>query len=342
MGQVITERRGLLIRFQDENTHTGWGEIAPFPGLHKEDLPAAETQLLRLQKILPGQNFPPNLPELNGAFDNWLGEYQLFPSVRFGIEMAALNLLADAAGKPLCALLSPNYRKTISLNGLLSGPPEEIHTQLQSLFNEGYKAVKLKVGRQPVEEDIALVREVRKILSANVSLRLDANRAWSLDTAITFGKAVANCTIEYIEEPLADNSLLQQFYAETGLSLALDETLTETEPHALRIPRGVVAFILKPAVLGGFEKTMQFARIAQKFNLNSVISSVFQSGLGLTADACLSACLNKENVPAGLDTYRWLKEDLLVERFKAKNGQVDVMEACRKNQNLRMDFLKLV
>jgi len=342
LGRIFNERRGFLIRFRDENYHTGWGEIAPFPGLHREDLPAAETQLLRLQKVLPGKTLPGNLPELNGAFEDLLGAYHLLPSVRYGVEMAALNLLADAAGTSLSALLSPDYRQTVSLNGLLSGTRKEIHTQLQSLLNEGYKAVKLKVGRQSPEEDIALVREVSKTLPSGVSLRLDANRAWSLETAITFGKAVADCAIEYIEEPLADNSLLEQFHTETTLPLALDETLAETEPDALRIPNGVVAFVLKPAVLGGFEKTMQFARIAQKFNLKSVISSVFQSGLGLTADACLAACLNMQDVPAGLDTYRWLKEDLLVERFAVENGRVDVAEACRKSKNLRMDFLKPV
>jgi hypothetical protein len=62
--------------------------------------------------------------------------------------------------------------------------------------------------------------------------------------------------------------------------------------------------------------------------------------LGLTADACLAAILNEEDVPAGLDTYRWLKEDLLFERFAAQNGRVDVVEAFRKSKNLRVDFLK--
>lgn len=339
MDRVLNERRGLLIRFRDKNNHTGWGEIAPFPGLHRENLSAAEAQLLHLQKILPGQILFHKLPELNGAFEEWLGEYRLFPSVRYGVEMAALNLLADAAGKPLCALLSPLYRKNVSLNGLLSSSPEEIHTQLQTLLKEGYKAVKLKVGRQPVKDDIVLVREVSKTLPPGVSLRLDANRAWSLESAVTFGKEVADCGIEYIEEPLTDGSLLEQFYTETGLPLALDETLADTKPHPLRIPRGVVAFILKPAVLGGFEKTMQLVLIARKFKLKSVISSAFQSGLGLTADACLAACLNTEDVPAGLDTYRWLKEDVLVEKFTAKNGQVDMAEACRKSKDIGEDYL---
>lgn len=336
VGRILAERNGLLIKFQDEKNHFGWGEIAPLPGLHQEDLSAAKAQFLALREVLTGQFLPPGLSQLNGAFEKWLGEYQLFPSVRYGIEMAALNLLADVAGQPLCALLSPNYRRTISINGLLSGSPDEIYSQLRSLVDEGYKAVKLKVGRQSIEQDTALVREIRKNLPATVSLRLDANRAWPLEQALAFGKAVSNCEIEYIEEPLSDNSFLEKFHTETGLPLALDETLKETSPKAFHPAKGITALILKPAALGGFENTMQFARSAQKFDLKAVISSVFQSGLGLAADASLAAILNDKDVPAGLGTYRWLKEDVLVGGFPARNGQVDVVEAFKRSQNLRV------
>jgi len=342
LGRIFNERRGFLIRFRDENNHTGWGEIAPFPGLHKEDLPAAEAQLLHLQKILPGQILPPNLPELNGAFENWLGEYQLFPSVRYGAEMAALNLLADATGKPLCALLSPDYRETVSLNGLLSVSPEEIHRQLQMLLNEGYKVVKLKVGRQSVEDDIALVREVRNALPPGVSLRLDANRAWSLKEALVFGKAVADRGIEYIEEPLTDTSLLEQFHIETGLPLALDETLNGIQAYSLRIPNGVRALILKPSTLGGIERTMWFARLARQHKLKAVISSAFSCGVGLAAEATLAACINEEDVPAGLDTYRWLAEDVLVEKFSLQKGLIQVQETFSRGKNIQLELLEKI
>jgi o-succinylbenzoate synthase len=190
-----------------------------------------------------------------------------------------------------------------------------------------------------VEDDIALVREVKNALPSGVSLRLDANRAWSPEQALTFGKAVADCVIEYIEEPLADNSLLERFHTETGLPLALDETLDDTTPKSFHPIKGVTALILKPAALGGFEKTMQFAGMAQRHNLKPVISGVFQSGLGLTADACLAAGLNEDDVPAGLGTFKWLKEDVLVNKFRAQNGQVNVLEAFEKSRAIRYNLL---
>lgn len=342
MGQAIIERTGLLIRFQDENNHSGWGEIAPFPGLHRENLSTTEAQLLQSQKTLRGHSLPPDLPQLNGAFERWLEEYQLFPSVRCGVETAALNLLANAQGKPLCALLSPRYRSAVSVNALLSGSPEEIRAQLPSLVAEGYKAVKLKVGRQKVHDDAEFVRQVRRALPGSVSLRLDANRAWQLREAVDFGKAIRDCSIEYIEEPLQIPSELNKFHAETGLVLALDETLAEISPGDFRPFPGLAALILKPSVIGGFARTLQLARLAAIHQLKAVISSVFSSGVGLAAEAALAACVNEEDIPAGLDTCRWLAEDLLAEAFPLQNGQIEVEEAFRRGQVIRMEMLERI
>ncbi len=341
-GREIIARAGLLIRLQAEGGHCGWGEIAPFPRLHREVLAAAEAQTRSLRKNLIGQRLPPLLPLPGAAFETWLGKYRLFPSVRYGVETAALNLLANAQGKPLAALLSPRYRSKVSVNALLSGSLEVIKAQLPSLVANGYKAIKLKVGKQKAEDDAGLVREVRAALPAPVSLRLDANRAWQLEEALSFGKAIRDCRIEYIEEPLRDPSELKRFYAETGLPLALDETLAENSPGDFRPFPGLAALILKPSVIGGFARTLQLARLAAIHQLKAVISSVFSSGVGLAAEAALAACVNAEDVPAGLDTCRWLAEDLLAEDFPLQNGQIEVEEAFRRGQVIRMEKLERI
>ncbi len=126
------------------------------------------------------------------------------------------------------------------------------------------------------------------------------------------------------------------------MPIALDETLPETDFTTLSLPNGIVALILKPSVLGGIEKTMQFATYAQNSGIKAVISSAFQSGIGLAAAANLAACMNQQDVPAGLDTYKWLAEDVLAERFTTKDGCVDAEEAYENGKNVRLDLVKLV
>lgn len=336
-GQTLAEREGLIIRIGDEFGHTGLGEIAPFPGLHSEDLPAAREQMPGIRDVLAGRTLPENLHQLNGGFEKWLGRYRLFPSVQFGIESAVLGLLANAAGKPLCALLCPKYRRRISLNGLLTGSKPEVIAQARHLVREGYRALKLKVGRGSIENDIDMVREVRALLPEAVSLRLDANRAWSLENAVMFGKALSGCEIEYIEEPLENPEGLEKFYLATRMPFAFDESFAQTSPDKIQSIKGLAAFILKPGMLGGLERTMQFARIAEKFGLISVISSAFHSGVGLAAEVCLAACLNQSDIPMGFDTYQWLQEDVLIERFKVTNGRFMVKNGYEINKLMDWD-----
>jgi o-succinylbenzoate synthase len=171
-------------------------------------------------------------------------------------------------------------------------------------------------------------------------LRLDANRAWVLAEAVAFGRAVAACRIEYLEEPLTDPVGLTEFHAATGIPTALDESLQECESQTLAIPDGVAALILKPAVLGGLAVTLAFIRLAAAHRLKCVITSVFESGIGLAALAGLAAAAG--GGPHGLDTGRWLGADLLEDSFTADGARIDVDGVYRQSRRLRWGWLERV
>ncbi|MGA1825443.1 MAG: o-succinylbenzoate synthase [bacterium] len=347
-GGLLTERSGFIIRVQNEHKQIAYGEAAPFPNLHAESLDTAKHQLLVLKSELIGQDVPDHLDRLEGGFEQWLGKYNLAPSVRFGIEVALLNLLGKVHNKSLAALLKPDHRTTVSINALVSGKSSTIKEECERFGREGYKAIKLKVGRGALEEDIENVRIARESIDREssektIALRLDANRAWSLEKAIIFGKAVADIPIEYIEEPVADPSQHLTFVRETNIPLALDETLTETSTiNALQNLAGIRAFILKPSVLGSLERTMQLAHFAQNHAILSVISSPFHSSIGRTAEANLAACINEHDIPIGLDTYRWFQKDLTSTGFHVEKGQINLKTVNKNSDNITFDLLQKV
>ncbi len=336
--QELLSRRGFIIRLGDNEGHIGYGEVAPFPGLHRETVETALQQLLALRQDLFGSAPPEAVERLQGGFEHWLGGYGLYPSLRHGLETAVLNYLACRRGITLAALLNPAYRKSLECNALLIDSTE-LAAQAQHLSAAGYPTVKLKVGRQPLEQDIAFVRTARQALGPACSLRLDANRYWDLATAVRFGQAIAACEIEYIEEPLADPEQSTAFQELTGIPVALDESLALANPATLDLPPGVAAFVLKPAVLGGFERTLRFIELARRHHLKTVISSVFESGIGLAALANYAAAVCGP-VPIGLDTYRWLREDLPEQRFTADGGRIDVDGVDERARRLRAGLLK--
>lgn len=171
----------------------GVGEVSPLPGFSAESLEAAELQLENdvapLLRHQPLPSSPSSLPSwlasLGGgrkAASGCVPASTWHPSVRCGVEMAVLHLLAQEHQLPLPSLLaslSPpaptpvTQASHVRINGLL-GRGEEGTAEEQGRR----EVVKVKVGGGPVDEDVTRVNGLLRHPGAR--LRLDANRAWTL------------------------------------------------------------------------------------------------------------------------------------------------------------------
>ena len=324
MGTEMRDRRGFLLEFRDATVNCGFGEIAPFPGLHSESLSSAAEQLRQVCSLWPGGKSFNNLDEFSKfVSSNFSENKHLAPSVLFGLEMAYLNLRAATAKKTVAKILNSDARQTISVNGLLTGVSAGIDAEIERIIAEKYTAVKMKVGRADTDTELEWIANVSKKLPTTVSLRLDANRRWTLPEAVAYGKLSGIERIEYIEEPLQNPADLAEFHRQTGLPLALDESLNGADPENFQIPEGTVAFILKPSVLG-ISGTLRWAEFANKNGVSVVISSAFESGLGLDMLANIAAAVNVADVPSGLDTWRWLASDIISSRFSVNMGKYHI------------------
>ncbi len=340
-GQRMTVRSGLILEIKDGSGHAGFGEIAPLSGLHSENLDLALQQLLQLRPQFLNTTVPAGLAKLDGGFDRWLGEFKLLPSVRFGVELAILNLLSTANGIALHQFLFGGlHHPFVNVNGLLAESGNLVEPEAKRMMREGYRAVKIKVGRQALEEEIEIVRLTRKLVGENVTIRLDANRAWSFDDAVSFGKAVAPYRVEYMEEPLKDARNLPEFHKATGIAVALDESLVETPLQDIQFFPGLKAFVLKPDLLGGIENAAVLARAAFRQGVEPVFSATFQSGLGIWALAQLAAGLSSQDTAHGFDTYRWLEKDILSKPLGIKKGCLHLEQTAPENLGLRKNLLR--
>jgi O-succinylbenzoate synthase len=140
----------------------------------------------------------------------------------------------------------------------------------------GARALKLKVGRAPIEEELRWVRDVAAASSAE--LRLDGNRGLSLDDARRLADA-AGTRLGFLEEPVAPRDLAR---AVRELPVALDETLVEGDPVS-----GAAAWVLKPTVLGA-ARTEALAASAGQAGVRVILSSAYESDVGLRAIARLA------------------------------------------------------
>ena len=318
-GRVIHERAGVLVRIDSDSGVSGWGDVAPLPGFSRESIEDAETELMACAGRLRGARFDPQGDDL-GPSVGFEPAAAMSPSVRFGLETALVSLSRRMEDRSAAELAC--FDGAVPVNGLLAGSREQVLADARRLRDGGCRAVKLKVGSRPVAEDVDLTGAVRSVIGDGMELRLDANRSWSLEQAVEFGRAVGDTNIEYLEEPLRAPAHLADFFDATGIPVALDESLLELRPDDLDGRPEVGAVVLKPTLLGGIARAREWVAKALALNVRPVVSGCFESGVGLLALAGFVWASTGDTVPAGLDTYRWLDADVVRPRIPFQPGAI--------------------
>ena len=318
-GEVIHERAGILVRIESDSGVSGWGDAAPLPGFSRETVEKAEAELTAWTARLHGTGFDPRGDDLESRLGVGPGD-AVSPSVRFALETALAGLSRRMEDKAAAELAC--FEGAVPVNGLLAGSREQVLTDARRLRDGGCRAVKLKVGSGPVAEDVELTRAVLSVIGDAVTLRLDANRSWNLEQAVAFGREIAGGAVEYLEEPLREPTQLRELFDATGIPVALDESLLELRPDDLDGRREVGAVVLKPTLLGGTARAREWVAKALALNIRPVVSSCFESGVGLLALAEFAWASTGDAVPAGLDTYRWLDADVVRPRIPFQPGAI--------------------
>src|SRR5829696_68636 len=330
-GITLFQREGILLRLSGDDGSEGWGETALLPGFSVESQGEAASQLRRLAGSMIGREVKEDWVDPYGEFGRELD--RVAPSVRFGFELAVWNLYATSSGRTLPAVVTPFPRAVLPVTGFLAGSCGEVLVAGRHMRDAGYPSIKLKVGTRAVAEDAALVRTLGEELGEGISLRLDANRAWGYEEAAEFVGGTVGVRFEYVEEPLADPTLLPDLVREFGVPVALDESLVGMEPERVE-ETFATAFVLKPTLLGGISRTLRTAGRALRLGVTPVISSAYESGIGTAALVALAAGTGDRPVPAGLDPYRALAADVLETPLNLPALGVDVRETADASRTI--------
>lgn len=358
-GAMIQERTGALVRIQSASGVTGWGDIAPLPGFSIESFEDAVTQAVQVASVLVRRN----LDNVDRRLIGLRRQDDYHPSVRFGLESALASLQAIHSDTIPARLLSDSPPARVHANALLMAPRHTVVDEALRLCERGYRAVKLKVGRDSLREEAAIVRDLLSNLEADVEIRLDANRAWNFEDARTFCAAVNPDRIRYIEEPLHNPARLPELARASGIHYAVDESLQqlgwriagslrEHGRDALdRYPAypdtpladaalHAAAWVVKPTLFGAPLEFFSAAAPCGGYGGPVVVSSSFESGLGLAMLAQLAAAANRDKIPLGLDTQRWFGTDTLEEDLLEVDGTCDLQRTWALALKPRADRLE--
>jgi len=187
-------------------------------------------------------------------------------------DMALWDLKARRLNQPLWKLLGgfsnevPCYAGGIDLDL----PLPDLIKQTDRNLDRGFRAIKMKVGRKYLSEDVERIAAMRSHLGDHFSLMVDANMKWSVDDAIRAARAFSKYDLRWLEEPISpdDVSGHARVVREGGLPIAAGENLRTIWDFRHLIMSGGVTFP-EPDVTncGGITPFMKIAHLAEAFNL---------------------------------------------------------------------------
>ncbi|WP_089798369.1 o-succinylbenzoate synthase [Cellulomonas sp. KH9] len=190
----------------------------------------------------------------------------------------------------------------------------------------GCRTAKVKVAEpgQPAGADEARLEAVRDALGPDGAVRVDANAAWDVDTAVVRLAALDRAAggLEYAEQPVPGVEDLAALRRRTHVPLAADEAVRRSDdPLAVARLQAADVVVLKVQPLGGVRACLE---LAERLALPVVVSSALESSVGLAAGLALAAALPDLPHACGLATAALLAEDLVEDPLLPRDGMIEV------------------
>lgn len=302
-----TGRTGLLLHLRDETATRGQGEAPPLPG-YSRDSAGAALKVFLADPLPHVDTEQPLLPQVTAA----VARLRPWPAAAFAAETALLDLLGRRMGVPVWALLRGDrgvFPTPVPVAALLEGDSAgPLLEAARAARARGIATFKVKVGRKPFLEELAVLFQLRHLIGYGTALRLDANGRFPAEVAGHRLLALAALRPEFVEEPAEPT--VWPFLKNSPVTLALDESLHGEGGWARVRPwvRDGIAriVVLKPAALGGALRCLELARDAGRLGASTVVTHTMDGPVAMTAAAHLALALRRRAGACGLDRHSGL------------------------------------
>ena len=222
------------------------------------------------------------------------------------IDIALWDLAAKRQQQPLWRLLGGAHSSVLAYAGGidLQFSVDELLAQAEGFKARGFRAIKTKVGRDQLGEDVDRIRAMRNMLGDDFPLLADANMRWRVDEAITAARALAEFNLVWLEEPTIPDDFAghAKIVAQGGVAIAAGENLHSSYEFEHLMSIGGVSFPEPDVVtIGGVTPFMSVARMAQARNLPVTSHGVHDLSVHLLCAAPNSSYLEVHGF--GLENY---------------------------------------
>lgn len=281
--------RGVIVAVETDGGAVGFGEAPPtgaITGDTEGALRGAIDDYLRPALLgRDAEDLDGNLRTVSRAL---VGN----TSAKAALDIALHDLWGHLLHAPLFRLFG-GHRGTIQTDVTVSvNPPEEMAEDARRAVAQGYRILKIKVGKDGAL-DLARLTAVRRAVGAEIALRIDANQGWTPREAVRTLERMeeAGLGIELVEQPVPahDREGLRFVTAHTAIPVAADESVwSARDAREILQDRGADVINIKLMKCGGLAEARRIIAVAESFGAEVMLGCMLEGKISTTAAAHLA------------------------------------------------------
>jgi o-succinylbenzoate synthase len=274
--------QNVLIRIYTDGGIYGVGECSAFPMIVGETQETCLAMAQDFAKILIDKD-PLDIPE---RMNDLLGYAAHNSTIKSAFDMALFDIAAKKANLPLYRFLGGQKRAIETDMTIGIDTPENMVLSALKYQSQGCRIIKIKLGKK-IHDDIERVKQIRKAVGENMTLRLDANQGWSFDDALFALGTLAPLNIEFCEQPMRTwfDDQLPELNLNSPIKIMADESCYNHHDARKLINSQACEYLnIKFSKSGGILEAQKIHEIALQSGVKCMIGSMLESRIALSAN----------------------------------------------------------
>ncbi|MBC1583111.1 dipeptide epimerase [Listeria seeligeri] len=213
-------------------------------------------------------------------------------SPKAAIDIALHDALAKASSKPLYEFLGGGSPRLETDYTISIGTPEKMVQDAKTKVAEGFKSLKIKLGLDPVEIEVAKIRRMNEALGGKIPFRIDANQGWTPDVAIQILNEWSDIPIDFIEQPVKswDFAGMAKVTANTNIPIMADESLFGIHDAKRLLDEKCCNLLnIKLMKSAGIKEARAIHDLASEYKVDCMIGTMIEGYASLSAAAHFAA-----------------------------------------------------
>lgn len=331
----------VIVKMYAEDGTIGYGEACAWePEFYGESLESVKYTIDRYiaPKIIGQDVF--NVSKILDIVDKNIAR---ITCAKEGIDIALHDLIGKLLGVPVYKLLGGKHRDYVQVASEIGiDTPEKMAENAKDVLNLGIKVIKIK-GSNDMQLDIDRIHAVREAVGPDVQLRLDPNAAWTTPGTIKIMRAVEDCHLELLEQPIPAWDLKGMAHIRDNISVPLmaDEGIWTPQDVIKLHDYGAADIVnIKIAKSCGLHLGKKIEAVAEATGMLAIVGTEIEPGFSQIAKLHMAASMKIHPLASEFTEFPLLKANIFKQDIEIVDGGVKVPEGPGLGVDLDEEVLK--